>query len=191
VISKVPPAPRRVPAPVTSGEKLSKTEAAILGALLHRGPMSKVRLALLAGYKHSAGHFGNTLGALRSAGLLEQGIPIALTAEGRKRAKGLPPPMSGNELLTFWGGKLGAVERSVLVALPRDGREIERARLASATGYKDGTGHWGNGLGALRSHGLMQGSSRLSFGVEIRRDVLKSYLNAASQEALAPAEAAE
>jgi hypothetical protein len=169
----LPPAPRPAPAPraAVKVEGLGKCETSILAALAHRGPMDKVRLALLCGYKHSAGHFGNTLGSMRSAGLIQACWPTDLTPEGRKRAKGLPPPMSGDALIAFWSHKLGAVGRGVLGLLPRNGSEIDRARLAEKAGYKDGTGHWGNGLGALRSHGLVEGSSRLAFGAAIRGDL--------------------
>lgn len=165
------PAAKAPPRASATADGLGKLESAILGALNHLGPMGKVRLAVLCGKKHSAGHFGNTLGGMRTAGLLEQGNPLRLTAAGKARAKGLPPPLRGDQLLAYWGAKLGAVGRAVLPLLPRNGGEIDRARAAERAGYKDGTGHWGNGLGALRSHGLMQGSSRLSFSADIRADV--------------------
>lgn len=142
--------------------KLGKLEATLLSALATHGPLSKKQLSLITGYSAKTGHFSNSLGRLRSLGLVEKaaGDPIRPTDDGLNMAwtitdvEQLPGP--GPALVAYWLARLAKLERAMLQAfVDAYPNALDKAALAERTGYSSGTGHFSNSLGRLRSLGLV------------------------------------
>lgn len=157
----------------SNGGGLGRCERAALGALAYAGPSSIVRVALLAGYKHSGGGFRNALSSLRTAGLIKGSGIIEITGAGR--AKGGPRPPTGAALVARWCSELGACERAVLqVMVGKVGlRTTSAGYLADQTGYQPEGGGFRNSISRLRSLGLLQGGQNgIALGADIAKDLL-------------------
>jgi hypothetical protein len=140
------------------GGGLGKGEIRVLSALSALGTMSVGRLAIVAGYKNGKA-FRNLLSGLRTKGLVEgRGDEIAIAHAGETIARELPPPMRGEDLASFWEGRVSksawAAFRYVLRS-PRKGN-ISADQIAAETGYKMGKAFL-NTLSELRSLGLLSG----------------------------------
>ena len=119
---------------------------------------SRVQAAFLAGYKPGGGAFNNTLGSLRCAGLIEypSSGEIALTDEGRARAREADMPMTTEALQHAVMNRLSGPQRRVLqpvIAAWPD--EMSVKELADAAGYEASGGAFNNTRGSLRSLGLI------------------------------------
>lgn len=144
--------------------RLGKAHRAIL-AVLAQFPdgRDKRPVAMLAGYSAKAGHFGNALGELRRASLIEPGMPLRITSAGIEAlGPDWEPLPSGPELIDYWMGQLGRAEREVFRALldvfPGT---LTKAELAERTGYSASAGHFGNALGRLRTLELITGRGEM------------------------------
>jgi len=109
---------------------------------------TKPMVAMIAGYSHSSGGFGNLLGQLRTAGAIEYPEPgaIRLVADIGK--------MGPSEAKEAFFGKLTGPQRKVVDALEHAG-ELTKKALGEATGYSPSSGGFGNILGQLRTLGVI------------------------------------
>ena len=100
-----------------------------------------------------AGHFGNVLSALRSAGLIEDagsGAVVVTSAGQREASWDL-----GDDLVAEWSKKLSGLEREILAQLVAHyPAGLTRAQLGDLTGKRADAGHFGNCLSALRGNGV-------------------------------------
>jgi len=119
---------------------------------------SRVQVAFLARYKPGGGAFNNTLGAMRSAGLIEypSSGEVTLTKSGLARARAPDVPLTDEALQRAIMDRLTGPQRRVLGAVidawPSD---IGVNELARAAGYEAGGGAFNNQRGSLRSLGLI------------------------------------
>jgi hypothetical protein len=156
-------ASRPAPTPRAAGTSgpLPKAQRAIL-TVLAQHPQGRTRrqLALQTGYAVKGGGFGNALGTLRSAGLIERGEPIRATQVGLDALGDAwePLPSGGQALLEHWAGQLGKAEglilRALVAAWPAT---LTKQEVADQTGYAADGGGFGNALGRLRTLELIHG----------------------------------
>jgi uncharacterized protein len=133
---------------------LGKAHRAVLGVLAQFPEgRSKTQLALLSGYSVKSSSFGNTLSALRTAGLINRGNPIQIMPEGVATiGDGWEPLPTGEALVDHWMTQLGKAERTILRYLlesypqPRSKEDI-----SAATDYSVTSSSFGNALSKLRS----------------------------------------
>ena len=126
---------------------------------------SRAQVGFVAGIKPQGGHFGNTVGPLKTAGLIDyqtQGT-IALTEQGIPLADWPEAPPT---IEVYQRGMLDMLktgpQRKIVEALIElgPGREIEREELGARTGINPSGGHFGNTVGPLRTLGLVEYPSR-------------------------------
>ena len=119
----------------------------------------RIQVAFLAGYKPGGGAFNNTLGSLRSAGLIQypSSGEVALTGEGHRLAPRPPDRRLTNEVLhDVVMARLTAPQRRVLQPLiDRYPLDMTVWELADDAGYEAGGGAFNNLRGSLRSLGLV------------------------------------
>jgi uncharacterized protein len=142
---------------------LDKPGRAILTVLAwQKGPISRTRLALLAGYSGKGGAFGNALSRLRTAGLLTGLGDLGITPAGRAAIGRVPMPPTGERLFEWWLShpKVDKPMRLILATLHKAQRPLEADVLAVRAGYKPKTGAFGNALSRLRTLGLVSGKGR-------------------------------
>lgn len=125
---------------------------------------TKQQVGIIAGYrvgKRVGGHYGNTLGALRSAGLIDypDAGRVVLTEEGRQYADvaDLAPSTASLQSAVF--ARLSEPEGRILKVLVDVYPEtLPKQELGAEAGYEVGDrvgGHFGNLLGRLRTLGLI------------------------------------
>lgn len=157
---QAPPAPPPERAAEAPAGGLGKGQRSILTALAqHPRGLDRVQVALLAGYAHNGGGFRNYLGALKSAGLIDQdGEAYRITAAGREQLGPVPPLPTGSALLGYWRQRLGKAERLILDSLERVApRPMGQADVARAAGYEPEGGGFRNSVGRLRTLALISG----------------------------------
>jgi hypothetical protein len=158
--------PRRVPVPPkprTNGHatSLKKAEHAFLRALwwLRDEERTPEKVAFYAGYSVTSSSFGNSLGALRSAGLVQA---MGVTYEGEKiiaSVAGEKP--TGRELREWVRPKLNKAENAFLDALiAANGDRLDDDTLCERAGYSITSSSFGNSVGRLRSIGAAQGYAK-------------------------------
>jgi hypothetical protein len=139
---------------------------------------SKVQVAFIAGYRVSkrvGGHYGNTLGSLKGAGLIFYPTPgqVDLTDEGRLLAQSpaIERSISGLQNAVF--ERLNGPERKVLEVLIEVYPDaLSKQELGARAGYEVGErvgGHFGNILGSLKGLQLIDYPTP---GVAVARPVL-------------------
>lgn len=146
--------PVRQPAPVTNGDvSIGKCERAILTALAqYPQGRTAVQVALLAQYSVNSGGFNNSLGKLRSSGLITRGTPIQITDEGRGILGDFQELPTGRDLAQHWINSLGKCEASILTALVNAHPDaLTSEQVAEQTGYSRDSGGFNNALGRLRT----------------------------------------
>lgn len=149
---------------------LEKADRAILGVLAwQKGPISKARLALLAGYSAKGGGFGNALGRLRSSGRVEGSGELVITAEGRKAAPDGKRPPTGAALFAWWleHPKVDTPMAAMLRALHEAGGPLPKDELQRRAGYRPNTGGVNNALSRLRTLGLVEGTGKAPIGLAV------------------------
>ncbi len=118
---------------------------------------SREQAAFVARYSVN-GHFNNTLGTMKTNGLVEYpaGNCVALTDEGRRLARAPESAPDRAELIARTTAVLrDEPPRRIFTALVQaTERELSREQLALDTGYTV-NGHFNNTLGRLRSLGLV------------------------------------
>jgi uncharacterized protein len=164
------PPPIRRPAAVTEAEpgefKIDGPMQRVLNALAELEAIGvqapeRVQVAFLAGYSNlrSKG-FSNSIGSLRSAGLIDypSADTIALTDAGRAQAQAPERPSTTDELhgrvIRLLGGSHGRILGRVIEAYPEP---IAREQLAAETGYTHlRSKGFANAIGRLRSLGFIE-----------------------------------
>jgi hypothetical protein len=154
--ASLPPSPGARPA----GGKLGQRILNALASVDH--PLRRDQLGVRCVARADAGHFGNTLGDLKAAGLIESvGGEFVLTAAGRAAAG---PPVE--DLVAAWKGKLSGLEADIFQHLvDAHPNALTRDRLGELTGKRSDAGHFGNCLGTLRGNGIAENTGR---GSELR-----------------------
>ena len=112
---------------------------------------SRVQVAFLAGYKPGGGAFNNTLGALRTAGLIDypSSGEVALTGDGRSRANHPDAPLTTETLQHAVMDRLSGPQRRILQPLiDAYPSEVSTEDLARAAGYEATGGAFNNTVGA-------------------------------------------
>ena len=153
------------PAPATrhakSTENLSKPQRAVLTALAQRQPepSSKAQISLLSGYSIKSSSFANTLGALRSVGLMDGiGNALHITTAGLSELGSYDEPPTGRALIDWWAAKLRKAERGVLqVLVDAYPATCSKAEISEASGYSATSSSFANAIGKLRTLKLAGG----------------------------------
>ena len=119
---------------------------------------SRIQVAFLAGYKPGGGAFNNTLGSLRSAGLISYPTSgnVTLTDAGAALARTPERPLNTDALQEAVMIRLNAPQRRVLQPLiDRYPLDMGSDELAEEAGYEAKGGAFNNTRGSLRSLGLI------------------------------------
>lgn len=119
---------------------------------------SRTQVAFLAGYKLGGGAFNNTLGSLRSAGLIEYPTSgdVKLTSDGRAQTPSVDKPLTSEALQSAVLERLNGPQRRLLKPVIEAYPEpVDLVSLAQASGYEKGGGAFNNTRGRLRSLGLI------------------------------------
>ncbi len=154
----------RPPAALDPSNPLSKADRLILAALAQfPAGRNKTQVAILTGYAKGAGHFNNTLGALRSRAFIEGGGEnLRATPAGLDALGPYDPLPTGRALLDHWLGQLGKAERSILeVAAHAYPSGLSKDDVGNRTGYAPSAGHFNNALGRLRTLELIVGKGTI------------------------------
>jgi hypothetical protein len=156
------------PAPRTSSanrhakpDGLSKPEFAFLRALwwLRDEERTAEKVAFYAGYSVTSSSFSNSLGALRSGGLVQA---FGVTNAGERiiaHVAGEKP--TGRELREWVRPKLNKAENAFLDALiDANGARLDDEALCARAGYSITSSSFSNSVGRLRSIGAAQGYAK-------------------------------
>ena len=152
------------PMPAPDKPVLSKAQRAILTVLAQFPDGRTVtQIAMLTGYSSKGGGFRNSLGALRTAALIERGDPVRPTADGiAALGDGWEPLPEGPALLDHWVSQLGKAEGLILQAVVSVyPGTLTTSEAAEMTGYSPAGGGFRNALGRLRTLQLISGSGDL------------------------------
>ena len=128
-------------------------ELAAIGKLIP----PKAMVAGWAGYSPTSGGYANTLGMLRTAGLIGYPSPghVGLTPEGEAIAGSMPPPSQDEvrrRIFTVCSGP----EQKILQVLMEHGTEaMTKSEVAQTAGYSETSGGYANTLGMLRTKGFI------------------------------------
>lgn len=155
--------------------EVSKGELRILGALAHRGPLSKTRLAILTGYQHTAGGFATTMARLRERQWVDSAADglLVLTDAALALSNAAPEPPVGDELVSLWESKLSGAARRLFEPIRSAGASVTAEAAAIAAGYKSAAGgNVAEGFAELRRYGLIEGTSKALCLGEAREDFL-------------------
>jgi hypothetical protein len=142
----------------TEDGKLRAQDRRLLEVLVRRTrdglSTTNVELGILSGYSVSSGGFGQALGRLRAAGLIEgSAAENRATSDGRRRWEAEPSPAlpTGQALIAHWLHRIKGQDRSIFSVLcsayPR-GLTLEE--LTKETGYSGKSGGFGQALARLR-----------------------------------------
>lgn len=142
-----------------SGPEQRVLDALVWFELLQIPQPTKQQVGFIAGYKvgkNVGGTYGNTIGRLRSRGLIDYPSGnIALTAEGRKFARDPGIPATNGAIQQAVLERLSGPERRVLeVLIEVWPRSMTKQDLGAAAGYTVGSnvgGTFGNIIGKLRN----------------------------------------
>jgi uncharacterized protein len=141
---------------------LTGPETRILRALaelrsIGKETVPKAMCAAWSGYSPLGGAFGNPIGKLRTAGLIEYPAPssVALTEAGLNAASDVDYPDQA-EIRRRIEKICKGPERKILAVLLDNGdAEMSKDELAERSGYSPVGGAFGNPVGALRTKGLI------------------------------------
>ena len=160
---------RNMPVPVKStgsSESVKGLGQRVLTILAnYPGGRTKKQIALMAEVSAKGGYFNNTMGSLRSQGLIEGVAEVKITAAGLATVGPVDPLPTGPELVERWKNSLGGLHSRVLTELlsvyPS---ELSKEDLASRVGAEPRGGYFNNTMGKLRTLDLVVGtqSMRLS-----------------------------
>lgn len=143
---------------------MPKAERLILTALAqYPQGRSKVQVAILTGYTANGGGFRNSVGSLRSAGLIN-GVAdrLEITHAGLSALGQFTPLPHGQELLEHWFRSLGRAERKILEVLTEAyPHTLSKAQIATRAGYETEGGGFRNALGKLRTLELIEGRGEM------------------------------
>lgn len=128
----------------------------------------RAQLSFYCGLSFAGGYGSNTLGAMRTEGLLDYPTDgyVALTAAGRAAAGEIDPPASLDELHERVRRHLSGLEERVfeaVIALGKGG-VISRDELGQEIGASFAGGYGSNTLGAMRTAGIIDYPDKGSVG---------------------------
>lgn len=140
---------------------MPKVERMMLAALAQNDPrpLSKVQVAIFAGYSPKSSSVVNGLGAMRSRGHIEGGNDsMRATPAGKKALGRFQPLPTGPALAETWYAKLDKADRSMLQAIVDSyPSPLNKDQVAKKAGYSPASSSVVNGLGKLRSLHLIEG----------------------------------
>jgi len=148
-----------VHAPVATGPVRTKAELELLRVIaqpINRGGISRIKLAIWAGYSHRSGSYASAIASLRHQGLITgSGDSITITKAGLDVA---PPsdevPPKGRDLLRWWQNRRPKGEADILQALS-GANELPRDELARRANKSAASGSFATALSNLRKLGLI------------------------------------
>lgn len=120
---------------------------------------TRQQIAFIARYSVNSGSFRNTLGRLRSNGLIDYPSEnlVQLTPAGKQRIPEHAPHRDEAALHEAVRAQLSTPQRRILDALlPLRGGALSRDELAERTGYHVTSGSWRNCLGRMRTLGVIE-----------------------------------
>lgn len=150
---------------------LGRCHRAILTVLVQqRKPLSKPRLALMAGYSANSGGFNNALSELRTRGWIDGKGMLEVTTSGARALGPVAALPTHRALFDYWMNhpRLDKCSRAVLNALRENPRGLDKAGLARVTGYSSTSGGFNNSLSRLRTLGLIDGRGTLELAPDLR-----------------------
>lgn len=144
---------------INGGIQITAPQQRVLDALawwraIRVSPATRVQVALVAGYSQGSGGYGNLLGALRSAALIDYPSTgmISLTPAGAALAMAPMSPPSTEELHARVFEVVSAPQQRILRALIEAyPNALDRQTLGERTDYSPTSGGFANLLGSLRS----------------------------------------
>lgn len=166
----VPPAPavvspsrRPAPAPNSNGASATGPQQRVLDALawlrtVGIEPASRLQVAMVAGYHERTKGFTNALGAMNGELVIypQPGF-VQLTDAGAAQANAPGRPLTNDDLHAMIYAQVGGGRARILKPIvERYPGTITRAELAEMLGYHERTKGFTNGLGRLRSLGLIE-----------------------------------
>lgn len=157
------PAPPSSAAHSAPNGKLQPAKQKILDALawfetVRVDRVDRRQLALFAGASPKSSAYGNNLGSLRTAGLIDYPATgsVALTDIGRDQATPMPVPQTTQDLQQTIFARLQPAKvrllQPLVEAYPDD---LGRDELAETAGVSATSSAYGNNLGSLRTLGLL------------------------------------
>ncbi|RNL60997.1 DUF87 domain-containing protein [Nocardioides marmoriginsengisoli] len=164
-----PAAPRPRPHPTDDTKALSKAERSILTVVAQAGPLTKVKVAIRAGYSAGGGGFRNALGSLRTSGYIEKGDLIEATKAGLAALGPVDPLPTGPALVEHHSRNLPKAAKEILAVLVDAWPgELTTDEIAARTtsSYEPTGGGFRNAMGRLRSLDLITTTSGYSVVAE-------------------------
>lgn len=158
---RVPIAPRGAK---PGDPELGGGERKILTALAqYPGGRTKQQVAILTGYSHKGGGFGNYISSLRTRGYLAGDAgALRITDAGVTALGSFEPLPTGRALFDHWLGQLGKAEREILrVVYEEHPHARPKDYIASKAGYQPNTGGFNNALSRLRTLELIEGRAKI------------------------------
>jgi uncharacterized protein len=126
---------------------------------------TKKQVALLTGYAHNGGSFGNYLSSLRSPGHIQGGVGgLQITDAGKDALGDFDPLPTGVELQRYWLDQLGKAEGEILaVLIDAYPNVLTKEDMAAQTPsqYAPTGGGFGNALSRLRTLELIEGRGEM------------------------------
>ena len=156
-VPRTEPASHVTPAGLKPAKQKILDAIAWLNSIGHATP-DKMQVAMLAGYSHSSGGYNNSLGALRSAGLIEYPEPgrTALTPEGKRVARKPAGAPTHEAVFQKVAAMISPAQVRMLAALCRaHPKALAKVAVAQAVDASPTSGGFNNNLGRLRSLGLI------------------------------------
>ena len=144
------------------GGALTGPERRILRALaelrsIGKETVPKAMCAAWSAYSPIGGAFGNPVGKLRTAGLIDYPAPstVCLTEAGIEAAGPVEYPDAAEIRRRIEGICTGPEQKILAVLLDNGDAEMSKDELAERSGYSPIGGAFGNPVGALRTKGLL------------------------------------
>jgi hypothetical protein len=121
-------------------------------------PASRPQVGMVAGIKHTGGHYANVVSSLRTAGAIDYMGPgmLALADAGRAIAQAPDAPLDSEALQDMLLRQLTGSQRKVVeVVIATYPENLSREELADRSGMNAGGGHFANVVSSLRTLGLV------------------------------------
>lgn len=161
------PTPARAPVQPsadTNGSEFTKKQQDIIRALaeflsIGKTDVPRTWVAARSGASHKSSAFGNNLGTLRTAGMIDYGAgrTVILTEQGKEIAPPMAVPLNNEEMLESCLALLTAKQQAILRVLHEaHPSPVGREDLAEAAGASATSSAYGNNLGSLRSAGMIE-----------------------------------
>jgi len=158
-IPKEPPKPGVISEPIINGNTPLRAGAMkMLGwlASAHPQPLTKQRIATLAGFSVKGGTFSTYLSELKRNGWIFGDRELSITQEGLDNAPEMPPLPSGEELIDLWASKFRAGAGKLLKLIcEKYPNSITKEDLGYESGFEPSGGTFNQYLSELRRNKLI------------------------------------